>query len=219
MLKMAGFPPNPEDGELWLPSDIFFNEAASSTSTLSRHHFSNTTDNLARQLASLSLLKQYQSPSLSNLQSLHRVRPAVRSTQLDYLTQRYFNLGDSHGFVQKGPIFHGYGTQHLHYHYQFMNPAQLQVGSFLETRNGIQKRQQNRVLPFQGRGNGSMGRFGRVCGGTGVFHPRVLHSTTTATATASNPEVKGKQGLRNREEIKAIKSVCSNAGLPRDWTY
>ncbi|XP_048423860.1 uncharacterized protein LOC125469866 [Pyrus x bretschneideri] len=102
-----------------------------------------------------------------------------------------------------------------------MNPAQLLVGSFLETRNGIPRRQQNRVLPFQGRWNGSMGGFGRVCGGTCVFHPRVLHSTTITTTTAitSNPEVVRKQGLRNREEIKAIKSVCSNAGLPRDWTY
>ncbi|KAM2056110.1 hypothetical protein TB2_028274 [Malus domestica] len=93
MLKMVGFPPNPDDGELWLLP-------LSSNNTKVQ--------------------------AFQNFRVYTGSGSAVRSTQLDYLTQRYFNLDNNHGFVQKGPIFHGYGTQHLYYHYQFMNPAQLQ---------------------------------------------------------------------------------------------
>lgn len=65
-----------------------------------------------------------------------------------------------------------------------------QVCSFLETRKRVLNRQQNRLWTYQGSGIGSMGGFERVSGGTGVFHPRVLNTTTTT----SNPQVKNKQG-------------------------
>lgn len=76
----------------------------------------------------------------------------------------------------------------------------LQVGdsSFREPRaralrrhhNQTQIRNQNRFFQFQGNGIGPMGGFERVSGGTGVFHPRVLNTTTTTIS----PEVKKKPG-------------------------
>lgn len=56
---MAEFPPNPDDGELWLPSDIFLNEMPS---RLGPHRFS-CMDDLAQQFTALAFLKQHRSLS------------------------------------------------------------------------------------------------------------------------------------------------------------
>ncbi|CAL2272892.1 unnamed protein product [Prunus armeniaca] len=231
MLKMAGFPPNLNDGERWLPSDIFLNEVANSTSKLNPHHFLSM-DELAQHLAALSFLRQRQCLSKSLLHiPMEPFRPPVQYNQLGSLPQRSLNLSLSHGLEEKGASFHGYGAE-LHYHNQFLKPAQLQVCSFLETRKRVLNRQQNRLWTYQGSGIGSMGGFERVSGGTGVFHPRVLNTTTTTR----NPQVKKKQGLRNIQQIKAtqqrkpIESVGMGRGdcynqlrsdvrLPQEWTY
>lgn len=178
---------------------------------------------------------------------LQPFRPPVQYNQLGSLPQRSLNLSLSHGLEEKGASFHGYGAE-LHYHNQFLKPAQLQVNnepknlnrvfllslsciylfsllvclfkpfafsqlsingvaefrellmvmcchfwqvcSFRETTKRVLNRQQNRLWTYQGSGIGSMGGFERVSGGTGVFHPRVLNTTTTT----SNPQVKKKQG-------------------------
>lgn len=72
-LFMAGFPPYPDDRELWLPSGIFFNQVPSSRLTLSPPH---PLDELAQHFAALSLLKQQR--NLSKLPS--KLSPSVQVT-------------------------------------------------------------------------------------------------------------------------------------------
>lgn len=56
-----------------------------------------------------------------------------------------------------------------------------------------QNRLQNRLLPFQGSGGfGVGGGFVKESGGTGVFIPRTLNTTTTKSATAA--DIRKKRG-------------------------
>lgn len=66
---MAGFPPNPDDSALWLPSGSFFNEVPS---RLCSHRL----DDLAQHFAALTLLNQHQNLSKEAL----KVSPNVQVT-------------------------------------------------------------------------------------------------------------------------------------------
>ncbi|KAK9921453.1 hypothetical protein M0R45_029962 [Rubus argutus] len=227
---MAEFPPYVDDGRLWLPSDIFFNEVGHSK--LSHHSRFCAMDDLAHQFAALTLLKQRRSLSLQ------RFRPPVRTGQLVSQSQKCICS------FCNGTGAHLSGTE-VYHHYPFPNPVQPQVGdsSSREPRaralrrhhnqTQIQNQNQNRFVQFQGNGIGPMGGFERVSGGTGVFHPRVLNTTTTTTTIS--PEVKKKPGLRNSQEVRGIQernSVSKWVGmgkeyhqlhpdvvLPQEWTY
>ncbi|XP_050383645.1 uncharacterized protein LOC126800332 [Argentina anserina] len=235
---MAEFPPNVYDAQLWLPSETFFNDVVPSSPLpplLQSRVSSTTTDDIARRLAALTLLKQRRCLGLH----LQRFRPPVRTGQLDcqYCQSYLPGLGNASGAYLPGT--------ELYHHNPFPNPVQLPVSDvgLVEPRpralsrlhNQVQIRNQNqnqnRILQFQGNGIAPMPGVKRVSGGTGVFHPRVVGSTTTMVA----PEVKKKPGSKNRPENRGIQqrnsmNKCVNMGeenhqlcpdviLPQEWTY
>ncbi|XP_015898838.1 uncharacterized protein LOC107433612 [Ziziphus jujuba] len=236
---MAEFPPNPDDGELWLPSDIFLNEMPS---RLGPHRFP-CMDDLAQQFAALALFKQRR--SLSKLQpkvspNAQRFRPPVQYGQGNPLSHGRSSLRPlRNGGLEDRRGVNGFETEpylggsELFYGYQLLKPTKPQVDSFLQARATVFQRQQNRIqnrlLPNKGSGPG-IGGFVKVSGGTGVFHPRVSNTTIPTI------DVKKKQGLRNRQGIQMtsqgsfVKRVGGHKdefqyqlppemGLPQDWTY
>ncbi|GMN39548.1 hypothetical protein TIFTF001_008769 [Ficus carica] len=238
---MAEFPPNLDDGELWLPSDIFLNEVPSKRG-LHLHRFSPCMDDLAQRLAAFSLLKQRNLISKPNVQRFVPVRCGLENgsyTQEQDCSHRFCGCK----LVPKP----AYGGSEVFYQFQLRKPVQLPKvdDGFLETRASVLQKQQNHLLnrlqnrPLPSRESG----FVKVSGGTGVFHPRVvLNTTTTSTTTTSSAFVKKKQVSRNRQEIQAPSSQRINRPitttslggvkskefhnqlppelcLPKDWTY
>ncbi|EEF29838.1 uncharacterized protein LOC8275750 [Ricinus communis] len=243
------FPPNLDDGEHWLPSDILLNEvvlpAKYNNNSNNPNRFSCMED-LAAHFATLSLLKNHHSltsltpsrpipnPSLCS----QRVKMAVR----DHLPTGY--LGFDGGAGELSQRCYGYATgpflSRSEPLYDFQVQPQ-QVDSYLEkTRSRFLQRQrhylQDRVYPFQGSGFGGGGL--RESAGTGVFHPRIVNPRI---ASSGGADVKRKQSGRSRQhpEIDQVtplrnstmrKVVVNNQedcyyhlppemGLPQDWTY
>ncbi|OAY42987.1 uncharacterized protein LOC110620622 [Manihot esculenta] len=233
---MAEFPPNLDDGELWLPSDIFLNEVPSKYNP----YRLSCMEDLAGHFAALSLLQNHSSSSLSspppkpalNSQGL---KLAVRDIYASHLPSGYLGFN---GGAELGQRLNGYGTGSVLARSEpfYELQAQPQVDSYMETRPRVMQRHrnplQNRLDPFQGSGFGVRGSGGgivRESGGTGVFHPRIVNPTTTTPATT---DVKRKQGMRSRQEIQAtqqrnsVRRVGVNnchlhpeMGLPQEWTY
>ncbi|EXC21220.1 hypothetical protein L484_002230 [Morus notabilis] len=196
---MAEFPPNLDDGELWLPSDIFLNEVPSKRGL--RHHFpSCMEDLLAQRLAALSLLRQ-RNLSKPNPERFGPVPVQVRCFLENYSSQEYgcHRLCGCKSKLVPKPV---YGGSEGFYEFQLRKPVQPQADDVvLETRARVLQKQQNRLqnrpLPSQGRSGFVDGGFPRVSGGTGVFHPRVLNTANIApntTTTSSSAFVKKKQG-------------------------
>lgn len=235
---MAEFPPNLDDGELWLPSDIFLNEVPSKRG-LHLHRLSPCMDDLAQRLAALSLLKQGNLISKPNVQRFGSVRCGLQNGSY---TQEQDCSHQLRGckLVPKP----AYGGSEVFYQFQLRKPVQLPKvdDGFLKTRASVLQKQQNHLLsrlqnrlqnrPSPSRESG----FVKVSGGTGVFHPRVVpNTTTTSTTTTSSAFVKKKQVSRNRQEIQVPSSQRISLGgvkskefhyqlppelcLPKDWTY
>ncbi|XAR69821.1 hypothetical protein NMG60_11001546 [Bertholletia excelsa] len=229
---MAEFPPNLDDGELWLPSDIFPQEVPSK---FSRPHFPSDLaymENLARRHAALASLETNQNRTAS---ILARRRAALASLETDqnrtastpppnllrialplahratsYVPplRRSYNAG-SDATRGRGQ---GYGMERLRagfgpaYYCPIRNPVQPQAESFREPRPGFMQIQQNRVLaPRANRvGVGGAG-FVRDSGGTGVFHPRIATSSAATNSFTTSASNAGKRpGLENKQEDQAI---------------
>ncbi|KAE8726642.1 Detected protein of unknown function [Hibiscus syriacus] len=233
--EFLNFPPNLDDGELWLPSDIFLNDVPSKIKPHLHHHNSrrlpfSCMEDLASRFAALKLPKHHQ--KLSKAVNFERVQePVCYGT----VNRSGLEAGQSFYGFRSGPFLGG--TKPV-YECQFVKPTQAQVESYVEARARVLQRLQNRLfqnrdLPFQANGfNNYKHRLGgglvRTSGGTGVFHPRVLNSTFDSEK---------KQGLRNRQsqeiqvsrEMKAMKGVSivkqedchyhlpPEMGFPRDW--
>ncbi|GAV57319.1 hypothetical protein CFOL_v3_00857, partial [Cephalotus follicularis] len=249
LLKMAEFLPNLDDGERYLPSDIFNNES----------HFSwmdMDMDNLAHHFATLSLLQQHRhtppklTPNNTRPTNFQRFEEPVHFRSVNP-TLLNFQFNGVNGGDKLYHRLYGYDIRPFvtgsdpFYEYHLLKPTQTQVDRYLEARARILQHQkqrqlqlqvqnrllQNSALPFRGR-TGFVRESG---GGTGVFHPRIANATaSTATAT----DGKRKQGLRMRQaESKATQqrnSLRRASGskhkdshyhlppemvLPRDWTY
>ncbi|PON97420.1 hypothetical protein TorRG33x02_068870 [Trema orientale] len=209
---MAQFPPNPDDGELWLPSDIFLNEVPSKRGL---HHFS-CMDDLAQRLATLTFLKQgsLSKPPLKTPPNRFGAVPV----QPNRFPQKCSKPGN--GF-ENGQSLYGYKLVHnrgnsaeLFYEYPLQKPVQAQVNVFLETRARVLQKQQNRLrnqlLPCREKSGLGVGGFVRLSGGTGVFHPRVSNTTTATTSSPasstafSSALVKKKQVFRRRQENQVL---------------
>lgn len=236
----SNFPPNVDDGEHWLPSDIFVNEVPSKFTPPHLHHrppFS-CMDDLAPRFAALSLHNHHQ--KLPKATNFERLKEPVRYRSMNGTG---FDMGPSLYGFRTGPFIGG--TKPV-YDFQLLKPTQAQVQSYVEARARVLQRQQNRlvpnrVLPFQANGfNNTTPKLGlggglvRDSGGTGVFHPRIVNSNPNATIDS-----KKKQSLKNRQpqevqvsqQMNSMKSVgvgkqedcCYHLppemGLPRDWTY
>ncbi|XVF07552.1 hypothetical protein REPUB_Repub06bG0148900 [Reevesia pubescens] len=240
--EFSNFPPNLDDGELWLPSDIFLNEVPSKFKPHLHHHHHHhrlsCMDDLAPRFAALSLPKHLQKlPKATNFVRLKE--PVCYGS----MNGTGFEVGQSLYGFRTGP-FYG-GTKPV-YEFQFLKPTQAQVESYVESRARVLQRQQNRhvqnrVLPFKANGFnhnkfGLGGGLVRESGGTGVFHPRIVNPNPNSTTFDS----KKKQSLRNRQSqeiqvstrlMNSMKRVSvgkqegcyyhlpPEMGLPRDWTY
>ncbi|CAL5356998.1 unnamed protein product [Camellia sinensis] len=229
---MADFPPNLDDGELWLPSDIFPLEEIPSKFT--RPYYPS---DLAHRFAALAFLDRHRNQT-------QRFGP-VRYDSMGSLPTGYLAIDGGFG-VGNGLGFHGLnlwvGSRPVYYPHQIINPVQPQVESFMETRARVLLREQNRLLQNRllenqqrtGLGmRGGGGGFVREYGGTGVFLPRAAVSATTTTAADS----RRRQSVRNKKETKVIphgnpmkmdvvgkQEECHyhlppDMGLPQDWTY
>ncbi|XP_012074333.1 uncharacterized protein LOC105635822 isoform X2 [Jatropha curcas] len=242
---MAEFPPNLDDGELYLPSDIFLTEVPSKYNP----YRLSCMEDLATHFASLSLLKNQPSSTPSRPPPKpplnYQVKMAVRDLSANHLPAGHvgFNGGGGVAGVEIGQRLYGYGNGSFlarsEPFYEFQ--VQPQVDSYLDTRPMLLQRPrtpiQNRVYPFRGSGfefGGGGGRRGRESGGTGVFHPRIVHNSTNDSPF--NADYKRKQGVRNKQEIQ-VNSQQRNSmrrvskeedcyyhlppemGLPQDWTY
>ncbi|PON43333.1 hypothetical protein PanWU01x14_275310 [Parasponia andersonii] len=243
---MAQFPPNPDDGELWLPSDIFLNEVSSKRGL---HHFS-CMDDLAQRLATVTFLKQrsLSKPPLKTPPNRFGPVPVHPNPfpQKCSKTGNGFENGQSlYGYR----LVHNYGNSaELFYEYPLQKPVQAQVNVFLETRARVLQKQQNRLrnqlFPCREKSGFGVGGFVRLSGGTGVFHPRVSNTTTTTSSPASSTAfssalVTKKQVFRRRQENQVLSQRNSTRvvgvhkedshhqlhppppemGLPQDWTY
>ncbi|XVF55846.1 hypothetical protein PTKIN_Ptkin06aG0069600 [Pterospermum kingtungense] len=239
--EFSNFPPNLDDGEHWLPSDIFLNEVPSKFTPHLHHHLPNFScmGDLAHRFAALSLPKHQQ--KLPKPTNFERLKEPVRYGSMNGTG---FEVGQSLYGFRTGPFIGG--TKPV-YEFQLLKPTQAQVEGYVEARARVLQRQQNRlvqnrVLPFQANGfNNTTNKFGlggglvRESGGTGVFHPRIVNTNPNATTFDS----KKKQSPRNRQsqeiqvsqQMNPMKRVgvgkqedCHyhlppEMGLPRDWTY
>ncbi|KAK8540062.1 hypothetical protein V6N13_048838 [Hibiscus sabdariffa] len=211
--EFTNFPPNLDDGELWLPSDIFLNEAHSKFNPhlhlhLHNHNYNYTRppfscmDDLASRFAAHSLpMPHHKLPKPTNFQRFHE--PVCYSAGIGTGSE----AGHSFYGFRNGPFLGGAKPVH---ECQFSKQTQAQVESYFEARTKVLLRQRNRLfqnrdLPFQANGfnNYTLGLGGglvRKAGGTGVFHPRILN-------TAVDSEKK--QSLRNRqsEENQVIRGM------------
>ncbi|XP_042475568.1 uncharacterized protein LOC122057513 isoform X2 [Macadamia integrifolia] len=230
---MADFPPNLDDGELWLPSDIFPDEVSPMISPKFPSELTYMED-LAQQLAAYALLERNQNtakpfPNLvPNLESKQQSRYGTN------VAPRY-GLGIGFGGV------HDVGHRQNHYapvtvnggfrvgltqvyRYRTMSPSQAQVENFLRARvlQGLQNQNQNRLLPFQVNGMGT-GGFGRESGGTGVFLPRL--ATTLDVKKKHHCVKKGEEAKQRHPIRKAVVEKherlqsSPEVRLPQDWTY
>ncbi|XP_022766052.1 uncharacterized protein LOC111310945 [Durio zibethinus] len=236
--EFSNFPPNLDDGELWLPSDIFLNEVPAKLKPHlhQNHHLPfSSMDDLAPRYAALSLpTYQQKLPKATNFE---RLKEPVRYGSMNGTG---FEVGQSlYGFRTRA--FLG-DTKRV---YELLKPTQAQVESYAEARARVLQRQQNRlvqnrVLQFEANGfNASKFGLGgglvRESGGTGVFHPRIVNNSQNTTTSDS----KRKRSLRSRQaqEIQVSRQMNSmkgvgvgkqedcyyhlppEMGLPRDWTY
>ncbi|KAJ0027676.1 hypothetical protein Pint_36154 [Pistacia integerrima] len=230
---MAEFPPNLDDGERYLPSDIFINERP-------RHRL---VDDVAHHFNALSFLQQtHHPPPPPEFQfQFERSKPPVRGTTLPH-----GHFGAVNGGLQFGQRLRPYDTGSfskpaLDLHILKSTPPQVECYKEPRTTRVLQK-QQNRLLQQnQNRvvlrgGFGFNGGLVRESGGTGVFHPRIIKTTNTTTATATSTDAK-KKVVRNRQDIQAMQQrnsmkrvgvskredchyhLPADMGLPRDWTY
>ncbi|XP_057967644.1 uncharacterized protein LOC131157471 [Malania oleifera] len=232
---MAEFPPNMEDGELWLPSDIFFPEEVPSNFT---PHLSSTQlaymDHLAQRFArSCVLLQTPTKPPHTFHPNFERFRLPVRFNQGLPQPEQDFSVN---GGLQSGPEAYCGSCRPL-YPCRSRKPANPQVEGFVGTRARVLERQQNQVQtrfgPFQGSEVG-MGGFARESTGTGVFLPRVVNTIPSAAAVARKRQgVRSKQesivsqqrsgfvgvGLGKQQEECHCQQLPAEIGLPQDWTY
>ncbi|XVE61403.1 hypothetical protein DITRI_Ditri06bG0036800 [Diplodiscus trichospermus] len=238
--QFSNFPPNLDDGELWLPSDIFINEVPSKFKPRRHHHLPfSCMDDLVPRFAAFSLPKNQQKLPIAT--DFERLKEPVRYGSM---TGTGFEGGQSLYRSKTGPLI---GRTKPVYEFHFLKPTPAQVESYVEARARVLQKQQNRlvqnqVLPFQANGfNNTTNKFGlggglvRESGGTGVFHPRIVNTNPNATAFDS----KKKQSMRNRQgqeiqvgrQMNSMKRVGAGKledcyyhlppemGLPRDWTY
>ncbi|KAB1201175.1 hypothetical protein CJ030_MR0G004711 [Morella rubra] len=226
---MADFTPNLDDGEVWLPSDIFHNEVVPASSLRNRNY--SCMDDMTERFAAFTLLQHRRNvskPPPNLLPNLERFRPAVRKYgSVSRVPQQHLSLNG--GLENNAPDIYGYGTgpyfpgNKLLYEYQPLEPPQPQVNGekqnpdrvlldslrtrVLQTR---QNRLQNRLLPLQGSGGFglSTGGFVKESGGTGVFIPRILSTTTTTSGTTpstTTADIRKKRG----ESAAALQNSCS----------
>ncbi|KAJ8749127.1 hypothetical protein K2173_013734 [Erythroxylum novogranatense] len=229
---MAEFPPNLDDGELWLPSDIFINEVPSIIGSFSCMN----DEQLVRQFAALSFLQNHRPRPSSNLAqvicfsqpllacktlgtlawlfncsiafvflpSSQRVKPELGDFSLNRLSPP--GCFRCHGSAELGQRCVGYQKGSL-----FPRPnsfcdfrVQPQVANHLETSAWLAQGHHSRQ--HLTRVNPCQGR-GFGSGSVGFVRDSggtgVFHPRIVKPTTTTASDVRKKQGLGNRQEIQA----------------
>ncbi|KAK4834311.1 hypothetical protein QYF36_020627 [Acer negundo] len=218
---MAQFPPNLDDGELYLPSDIFLNQKI--PTRFNPHHHRNLSymDDLAHHFTALSLLRQTRpNPPLKIPHSSERLmRPPVQTDVVNPLRPPSY-------YARHGGLELEVG------HRPFSAPKQTPTSNdrVVQQRQQLNRLvQQNLVSPNQWNGFGFRGGLRRESGGTGVFHPHPLIINTVDAKKKQS--LRGKEDMQKSEQRNSVKRVgvskredCyyhlpPEMGLPRDWTY
>ncbi|XP_031505289.1 uncharacterized protein LOC116267597 [Nymphaea colorata] len=207
---MAEFPPNVEDGELWLPSDVFPDEiyrpsrrtTAKLEQELSPCELTSSMEELAHQLAFAILDDAHHHqqhihvpdpvPHLAPFSQEKPQRGLQGHTRLGYSGFQVWDLG-------KKPLQESVSKPVLSSAQLLVKPAHNQGVALGRSRS------QSRGLPFRVVGSGASG-FIRESGGTGVFLPRVAHS---------DAGTKRKPCLRTTEEQPSARNAGGGGG--RDW--
>ncbi|WCJ34200.1 embryo sac development arrest 12 [Euphorbia peplus] len=210
---MAEFPPNLDDGELWLPSDIFRNDVS-----IENH--------LSSHFAAFSLLQNH--PPKHPFNNSQKLKPAGfwgldGGAGAEFDTRVYgYGIGSSLNRVD--PV----------YEFRIQSPETSQVRMHVnayqvDNNRGLRGRQQdpiqNRVYgQFKPSGYGFCGGCGgsvKESGGTGVFHPRIVNPTAEVKR-----KLGGKHEQRNSMRKVGVKKqeecyyhLPPEMGLPKDWTY
>ncbi|GMI71095.1 hypothetical protein HRI_000778800 [Hibiscus trionum] len=244
--EYSNFARNLGDGEIRLPSELFFNDVPSKCKpipNLYHHHLPfSCMDGLAQRLSGLTLPNHRPNPPKAN--DFEEFSESIRYGSMNATGNEVSR--SLHGF-RPGPFLGG--TKPV-YEVQFLIPAKARVESFVEARARALQRQQrrlvqNRILPFQPNDFSNSNTFGlgggllRESGGTGVFHPRIVKTCPNDTTFGSRK----KQSLRNRQahqekELssgkmdskkrvnvgKQLQQDCyyhlpAEMELPGDWTY
>ncbi|OVA07134.1 hypothetical protein BVC80_1289g53 [Macleaya cordata] len=224
---MADFPPNLDDGELWLPSDILPKEVSSK-------FYPNFPSELTymEELAQQLLLEQNQTniKPPPNLAPNLKVRPPNRFCSIAP-PRPELGLGFGGGTVLGHNLYvSGNGGSYFGsrpvYQYHAIKPVQTQVGNFVQARALVLQRQQNQVqnrfLPFQVNGSWKGGFVRESGGGTGVFLPRIGATTTYPRKKHSGK--KGEEMIKQRGPVKKVAvgkedQPPPEMGLPQEWTY
>ncbi|XXG88666.1 hypothetical protein AAC387_Pa12g0856 [Persea americana] len=211
---MADFPPNLDDGEFYLPSDIYPPEfptifSSNSTTETTPQFPSELTymQDLAEQLARENMVFQ-QTPKLPpNPPQFEPVRPL----------QNGFGRGgfQYHAAFGRGGVRPGFIPVYPVYP---VKPHPVQMENLVQGRARAWPRQQqtpvqSRSVPVRSSSGSARGEGAR---GTGVFLPRVLVS----------PDTRKKPFMKRTEQVRPGRNAGNqgippppNRRLPRDWTY
>lgn len=228
---MADFLPISDDGELYLPSDIYPDEIICTQQNPTNNTIRNRPEfpceltymeDLAQQLAALALLERNLAqwapkPPPSAVQVFgpgHRLQSGFGPEGYSANSKCTVSGMRSTDFLP--------GSRPIQQLYP-VEPSHMQVENYAHARSRFLQNQQlypvkNRVLPCQpGNGTGTGGIF-RGSGGTGVFLPRVVASSW----------IRKKPNMKYGEENSATGTVgrgmafqhpSSDMGLPQDWIY
>ncbi|XP_058088152.1 uncharacterized protein LOC131235064 isoform X2 [Magnolia sinica] len=199
---MADFPPNLDDGELYLPSDIFPKEIPPNFTTPDVFPSELTyMEDLSQQLSSFNRpTPQPPLPPLLQFRPVQRVQTGFCSGPGGFPCAHCGH-----------PSVRGFSADYRPgYQFQPAKPPPAQLERFVQGR-GRAFQGQTRFLPVRVSGSGPAG--------TGVFLPRVF-----------NADMRKKDGMRSGEQKQPMRNVGLGKQvtkfqhpyekvLPQDWTY
>ncbi|KAG9444404.1 hypothetical protein H6P81_015744 [Aristolochia fimbriata] len=218
-----------DDGELYLPSDIFPDETFYSRRPVPETNGFAHVEELAQHLAALAMLDS-PAPNPRPPAGSFELRKSVRvgalypPAQTGLGFQALQNVGNGQGHACRGGThFPPLLGPMYHYHHSSLPGKVVQAPAEIiqRERARVFQRQpnpmQNRAMPVRVGGSGT-----REYGGTGVFLPRVINAESRRKPSpgAKNTEPR-QQPMRNEGLGRQGKPYphSSEKGLPRDWTY
>ncbi|XP_022889456.1 uncharacterized protein LOC111404967 [Olea europaea var. sylvestris] len=217
---------NLEDGELWLPSDFFsMDDVQASTNFNSPLNYYSTSkprcmEDLAQRFSDFNVRQR---PNFSK--SLQGFKPDQYRSTVSRPVACFGCSGGGGGTGSRWP-----GSSPV-YPYQFLNPVQSLLHTFIEARPWTLQRQQNRFTPNRVLSIPGSGTAMGAQGGTGVFLPRTSAngSTTVTGRSPNNQYARSGHGVRSKLVVQLPRKnlikreechgYVAPVSLPNDWTY
>ncbi|KAL5709171.1 hypothetical protein ACHQM5_019889 [Ranunculus cassubicifolius] len=237
---MADFPPNLDDGELWLPSDILPDSKKVEENGVEMFPSELTyMEELAQQLSSYALLEQQQTQTKKITTTKKSPTPEVipfGSFEPNRVNNGGFNKVGGNRNRGTGVVHSVYASDQGgfrveltpgYHHVPPIRPVVITQGKgFVQSRGRVLQKQQNQgggnyFLPYMANGGGFVK-------GTGVFLPRI---ETTVNGASKKQGVKNDENYyrvpvkRNSNKNSVGKKeglglkATTDMGLPPEWTY